>query len=59
ILKLAEHICGNYRILGKQEEDLEWQAAGQEILAYLGLGEYDVEQLILTYQESGVAVQNY
>lgn len=59
ILKLAEHICGNYRILGKQEEDLEWQAAGQEILAYLGLGEYDVEQLTLTYQESGVAAQNH
>ncbi|SIS49906.1 HD-like signal output (HDOD) domain, no enzymatic activity [Thalassolituus maritimus] len=59
ILKLAEHICGNYRILGQQDEDLEWQASGSEILAHLGLGEYDVEQLTLSYDESGVGAQNY
>ena len=59
ILKLAEHICGNYRILGQQEEDLEWQASGSEILAHLGLGDYDVEQLSLAYDESGVGAQNY
>ncbi|MEC8443449.1 MAG: HDOD domain-containing protein [Pseudomonadota bacterium] len=59
ILKLAEHICGNYRILGQQDEDLEWQASGSEILAHLGLGEYDVEQLTLAYAESGVGAQNY
>lgn len=59
ILKLAEHICGNYRILGQQEDDLEWNNSGQEILAHLGLGEYDVEQLTLAYEESGVGAQNY
>jgi len=59
ILKIAEHICGNYRILGRQTEDLEWQASSSEILAYLGIGEYDIEQITLNYQESGVSVQNY
>lgn len=59
ILKLAEHICGNYRILGRQREDLEWNAIGSEVLAYLGLGDYDVEQLEFNYRETGVGIQNY
>lgn len=59
ILKLAEHICGNYRILGRQDEDLEWNAISSEVLAYLGIGDYDVEQLTFNYQESGAGAQNY
>ncbi|MEK9765447.1 MAG: HDOD domain-containing protein, partial [Thalassolituus sp.] len=59
ILKLAEHICGNYRILGRQDEDLEWKTISTEVLAYLGIGDYDVEQLVLNYQESGAGAQNY
>jgi len=59
ILKIAEHICGNFRILGRQTSDLEWDACAEEILAYLGLGDYDIEQLTFNYQESGVSAQNY
>ena len=59
ILKLAEHICGNYRILGRQQNDHEWERFGAEILAHLGIGEYDVEQIVLNYQETGAAAQNY
>lgn len=59
ILKMAEHICGNYKILGKQDEDHEWQAIGNEVLAYLGLGEYDLEQMELNFAEMGIGVQNY
>ena len=59
ILKVAEHICGNYRILGRQSEDLEWQACGQEVLAYLGIGEFDLEQLQDSYAENGIGLQNY
>src|SRR5690606_40113448 len=36
ILKLAEHICGNYHILGRQQVDLEWENIGTEVLTYLG-----------------------
>lgn len=59
ILKLAEYICGNYRILGRQQEDLEWNVIGSEVLAYLGLGNYDLEQLEFNYRETGVSIQNY
>lgn len=59
ILKIAEHICGNYRILGKQNEDLEWQAVGDEVLTYLGLGEYDLEQMQANFAELGIGYCNY
>ncbi|WP_419812240.1 HDOD domain-containing protein [Bacterioplanoides sp.] len=59
ILKMSEHICGNYRILGKQQEDYEWQTIGSEVLAYLGLGEYDLEQMEANFAEMGIGVQNY
>ncbi|MAS25402.1 MAG: histidine kinase [Oceanospirillaceae bacterium] len=59
ILKLAEHICGNYQILGRQKEDLEWQSIDQEVLTYLGLGEYDLEQMEANFAEMGIGAQNY
>ncbi|GGY50756.1 HDOD domain-containing protein [Bacterioplanes sanyensis] len=59
ILKLAEHICGNYRVLGKQSSDPEWQIIGDEVLAYLGLGEYDMEQMEANFAELGASYQNY
>mgnify|MGYP001331618308 FL=1 len=59
ILKLAEHICGNYRILGNQPQDPEWQMIQAEVLTYLGLGEYDLEQMEANFAESGIGVQNY
>ncbi len=45
ILKMAEHICGNYAILGKQSVDYEWQVIEQIILEYVGLSPYDFETL--------------
>lgn len=59
ILKLAEHICGNYHILGRQQVDLEWENIGPEVLTYLGLGEYDIEQMQLNFAEMGIGFQNY
>lgn len=59
ILKLAEHICGNHNILGKQEEDLEWQSIKVEVLTHLGLGEYDIEQMEAYFEEIGIGFQNY
>lgn len=59
ILKIAEHICGNYRILGKQREDYEWQEIGEEVLTYLGLGEYDLEQMEANFAEMGIGYCNY
>jgi HD-like signal output (HDOD) protein len=59
ILKLAEHVCGSYKILGNQEVDFEWELIGDEVLTHLGLGEYDVEQLEANLDEMGISVKNY
>lgn len=59
ILKLAEHICGSYKILGNQEVDFEWDLIGSEVLTHLGLGEYDLEQLQANAEEMGISAKNY
>ncbi|HCM06288.1 MAG TPA: histidine kinase, partial [Oceanospirillales bacterium] len=59
ILKLSEHICGSFKILGNQEVDHEWELIGSEILTHLGLGEYDVEQLQANAEEMGISAKNY
>ncbi|AQZ94605.1 HDOD domain-containing protein [Halopseudomonas phragmitis] len=45
ILKMAEHICQAYRVLGNQSVDHEWNAVAEPILEYVGLSEYDFEHL--------------
>ena len=45
ILKMAEHICATHRVLGGQGVDLEWHSIEQLVLEYVGLSEYDFENL--------------
>jgi HD-like signal output (HDOD) protein len=45
VLKMAEHICASHRVLGNQTEDHEWDAIGHLILDYVGLSDYDFENL--------------
>ena len=59
ILKLAEHICGTYKILGRQEVDHEWDDIGQLVLEYLGLNDYDLEALKESFSELGISPNNY
>jgi len=59
ILKLAEHVCGSFRILGNQEVDHEWELIGGEVLTHLGLGEYDLEQIQANAEEMGISAKNY
>jgi HD-like signal output (HDOD) protein len=56
ILKLAEHICGNYRIFGNADTDLEWDNNETEILEHLGLTSYDIDDLKENFQLMGVNV---
>ena len=56
ILKIAEHICGNFRILGQQDEDLEWATIGRDILEYTGLTSYDIETMAENFRDMGIAV---
>ncbi|NBF05488.1 HDOD domain-containing protein [Pseudomonas sp. Fl5BN2] len=53
ILKMAEHICASYRVLGNQVEDHEWNSIGHLILDYVGLSDYDFESLKETVRELG------
>ena len=58
ILKIAEHICGNYIELGKQEEDYEWMRIKESVLLYVGLSEYDYESLCGQLVEMGIGGTN-
>jgi HD-like signal output (HDOD) protein len=53
ILKMAEHICSSYRVLGNQAVDREWEAIGHLVLDYVGLSDYDFESLKLSIRELG------
>jgi len=59
ILKMAEHICGTYKILGQQEEDHEWEDIGQMVLEYLGFNDYDLETFKESFAEMGISPNNY
>ncbi|MFL0797568.1 MAG: HDOD domain-containing protein [Cellvibrionaceae bacterium] len=54
ILKMAEHICGNYRIIGQQDVDNEWNDISEAILLYTGLSQYDFEGIIEQVHEQGL-----
>ncbi|WP_338526863.1 HDOD domain-containing protein [Pseudomonas batumici] len=53
ILKMAEHICASHRVLGNQTEDHEWNAIGPLVLDYVGLSDYDFENLRENIRELG------
>ena len=59
ILKMAEHICGAYKILGRQETDHEWEDIGNMVLEYLGFNDYDLESFKETFAEMGIIPNNY
>jgi len=53
ILKMAEHICASHRVLGNENEDHEWNAIGHLVLDYVGLSDYDFENLRENIRELG------
>ncbi|WP_373389583.1 HDOD domain-containing protein [Pseudomonas alcaligenes] len=53
ILKMAEHICSSYKVLGNQERDHEWECIQTLVLEYVGLSEYDFENLKESIRELG------
>nr|WP_215730817.1 HDOD domain-containing protein [Pseudomonas lalucatii] len=53
ILKMAEHICQTHLTLGNQPEDHEWQSIEQLVLEYVGLSEYDFENLRESIRDLG------
>ena len=53
ILKMAEHICASHKVLGNQREDYEWNSISHLVLEYIGLSEYDFENLKESIRELG------
>lgn len=45
ILKMAEHLCGNYQTLGGQTVDYEWERIGLPALHFLGLTQDDFDNI--------------
>ncbi len=56
ILKVAENICGNYKVIGRQNNDAEWDQSHKEILEHLGLTNYDIDDLKEAFIDMGVTV---
>lgn len=54
ILKIAEHLCGNYRTLGNQSEDYEWNRVGHLVLEQASLSDYDLDNLRSQLDELGL-----
>jgi len=53
ILKMAEHICASFRVLGSQRDDHEWDSIAPLVLDYVGLSDYDFESLKQTIRDLG------
>ncbi len=58
ILKMAENICGNYKNLGGQTEDYEWQRIAEQVLVYVGLSQYDYETLCSQLIDMGIGASD-
>ena len=44
-LKIAEHLCGSYRVLGQQQQDVEFDRIKEPLMLYLGITEIDLNNL--------------
>ena len=53
-LKLAETICKTYKSLGRAEQDYEFARIKKNLLLYLGLSEYDFENLQAELMDMGL-----
>ncbi len=56
ILKIAEHMCGNFHILGQQEEDHEWERIEKPVLEFVGLTGYELTEMQENFMEMGIGI---
>lgn len=59
ILKTGEHLANLHRTIGNNENDIEWENIGANVLDYLGLSDFDYEDLVSYVAESGIGGQAY
>ena len=53
-LKMAEHICASHKVLGNQRDDHERNSISHLVLDYVGLSEYDFDNLKESIRDLGV-----
>ena len=53
-LKMAEHICASHKVLGNQLDDHEWNSISHLVLDYVGLSDYDFDNLKESIRDLGV-----
>ncbi len=56
ILKLAENTCKDYRTLGHQTIDYEFERIKTDLLIYLGLSSYDVQMIQAEIMDMGLLI---
>jgi len=54
ILKMAEHIVGNHKIIGENDIDIEWNECRDIIFHYLGISEDDFEEIKIICMDMGI-----
>jgi HD-like signal output (HDOD) protein len=59
ILKVAEHLAGLFRIIGNNDDDLEWQQIEEAVLDCLSLSQFDYEDLVAHAADNGIGGQTY
>lgn len=59
VLKIAEHLAGLSVTLGNNENDEEWQQAGEAVLEFFGLSEFDYHDLVSYASDNGIGGQSY
>jgi len=59
ILKLSEHLAGLHRTIGNNDSDLEWEQIQVSVLEYLGISQFDYEDLVVFAADNGIGGQTY
>lgn len=59
ILKVAEHLAGLSRAIANNENDVEWEQVGDNVLEYIGLSQFDYEDLASYAIDNGIGSQAY
>ncbi len=59
ILKMAEHCCGTFKVLGQAEVDHEWTQIKDAVLMFCGLTDYEFGSLQSQISELGLGNTDY